>query len=208
MNKLKPQPRRKIAPKKSARKLAATVDRSAHGTEVAPESAVFSSELGWIALVWRGNSLTQISFANPSPAAAAQRAGVEPGTLDEAPAWIQKLAAQLQRYVAGEKVSFGKVALEHKGQTEFQKRVQDACRAIPRGQVRSYGELAAEAGSPGAARAVGSAMRANRFPLIVPCHRVVASGGNLGGFSCPQGVEVKERLLAMEGITLGKRAKG
>ena len=171
-----------------------------------PQAVVFSSDIGWIALAWRGSQLVQVSFANPSPAAAMQRIdvaqGIEPDDLDDAPAWIQKLAANLQRYVAGEKVSFSKVPLDMDGATEFQRRIQDACRAIPRGRVLSYGELAAAAGSPGAARAVGSAMRTNRFPLVVPCHRVVAAGGNLGGFSCPQGVDVKRKLLALEGVTL------
>ena len=92
------------------------------------------------------------------------------------------------------------LALDHL--TPFGRRVVAACRRIPWGQTRSYGELAAECGSPGAARAVGSVMAKNRYPLIVPCHRVLAAGGELGGYSAPDGLKMKRRLLAMEGRTL------
>jgi methylated-DNA-[protein]-cysteine S-methyltransferase len=196
MSKRQPRSRSFVRPAKPAAKDVAAP----------PQAVVFSSEIGWIALAWRGSKLAQVSFAHPSPAAAMQRIdvvpGIEPSDLDDAPAWIQNLAANLQRYVTGEKVSFGKVPLDMDDATEFQRRIQDACRAIPRGRVLSYGELATAAGSPGAARAVGSAMRTNRFPLVVPCHRVVAAGGNLGGFSCPQGIDIKRKLLALEGVKL------
>ena len=85
--------------------------------------------------------------------------------------------------------------------TAFLRRVYAAVRAIPRGSVRTYGEVARAAGSPGAARAVGQAMRRNQTLLFMPCHRVVAAGG-LGGFSCPDGPAVKRRLLALEGVRL------
>jgi methylated-DNA-[protein]-cysteine S-methyltransferase len=65
--------------------------------------------------------------------------------------------------------------------------------------VSTYGDLAAAIGSPGAARAVGSVMARNCFPLIVPCHRVLGAGGSLGGYSAPDGLRMKRRLLAMEG---------
>ena len=72
------------------------------------------------------------------------------------------------------------------------------CRLIPYGQVLTYGELAERAGSPRAARAVGNVMRTNRFPLIVPCHRVVGAAGALGGYSAPTGLKMKRRLLRLE----------
>ncbi|MEX1224432.1 MAG: MGMT family protein, partial [Pirellulales bacterium] len=73
-----------------------------------------------------------------------------------------------------------------------------ACRRIPIGQTMSYAELAAVAGSPGAARAVGNIMAGNRVPIIVPCHRVVGSGGSLGGYSSSGGLRTKRRLLSLE----------
>src|SRR5207237_10388998 len=84
----------------------------------------------------------------------------------------------------------------------YQNRVVRACRRIGRGRVRSYGELAAAAGAPGAARAVGNVMAQNRYPIIVPCHRVVGSAGSLGGFSARDGINMKRRMLHMEGARL------
>jgi methylated-DNA-[protein]-cysteine S-methyltransferase len=81
--------------------------------------------------------------------------------------------------------------------TEFLAKVRKAVRAIPRGETRTYGEVARAAGRPGAARAVGQAMARNPIPLLVPCHRVVASGGP-GGYSGGRGLATKSRLLALE----------
>lgn len=84
------------------------------------------------------------------------------------------------------------------GGTPFQRAVWAAARAIPRGETRTYQQIAAAIGRPGAARAVGQALGANPVPLLVPCHRVLATGGGLGGFT--GGVGLKARLLALEGI--------
>jgi methylated-DNA-[protein]-cysteine S-methyltransferase len=173
------------------------IERSA---TAAPSSTVFSSNLGWILVAWQGDQLTRISFGHSSPAEAAKSAECEPIESAKVPKWIAGLIAKIKKFAAGEKVDWGELPLAQERQTEFQRKVQEACRKIPRGEVWSYGELAAAAGAPGAARAVGSVMRTNRFPLIVPCHRVVAAGGKLGGFSCPAGVEMKLKLLAAEGV--------
>jgi len=87
------------------------------------------------------------------------------------------------------------------GLTPFRRRVLSALRKVGRGKTISYGALAARVGSPGAARAVGSACANNPVPLWVPCHRVLAGGGKLGGFS--GGLDVKRALLALEGYTAG-----
>jgi methylated-DNA-[protein]-cysteine S-methyltransferase len=86
--------------------------------------------------------------------------------------------------------------------SDFQRAVVGHCRRIPPGQTLTYGQLAARVGRPRAARAVGRVMATNRFPLIVPCHRVVAAGGVLGGFSAPQGLAMKKRLLAAEAASI------
>lgn len=164
------------------------------------QATVFNTDLGWIAVAWRAEQLALISFGHDSPAAAAERVDAEPMELSEVPKWVAKVIEKIKKFAAGKPVDWSDVPLGWEKQTPFQQRVRAACRAIPRGEVRSYGELAAAAGFPGAARAVGSVMRTNRFPLIIPCHRVVASGGKFGGFSCPAGVEMKERLLALEGF--------
>jgi O-6-methylguanine DNA methyltransferase len=87
--------------------------------------------------------------------------------------------------------------LDWRGGTPFQQQIWKALLQIPPGRTRTYGELAADAGHPGAARAVGSACGANPIPVLVPCHRVVPSGGGLGGFS--GGLGWKETLLRREG---------
>lgn len=110
----------------------------------------------------------------------------------------EKLLQRLVRYAAGQHDDFLDVPLQTSDRTSFQCRVLAACRAIPRGETRTYGELAHGVGSPRAARAVGQVMATNRVPLVVPCHRVVAAGGKMGGFSAPRGVTMKRRLLELE----------
>lgn len=105
-----------------------------------------------------------------------------------------KLETELDDYFSGKRRTFSvPVALYG---TEFQTRVWQALRAIPYGATCSYGELAARLECPRAARAVGAANGANPLPLIIPCHRVVAAGGRIGGYA--GGVDLKKRLLAME----------
>jgi methylated-DNA-[protein]-cysteine S-methyltransferase len=101
----------------------------------------------------------------------------------------------------GEQCDFDDVLLELPVRTEFQQRILKVTRRIPYGRTMSYGELAERAGFPRAARAVGTVMSCNRFPIVVPCHRVVASGGKTGGYTSPQGVSLKLRLLALEGAS-------
>jgi methylated-DNA-[protein]-cysteine S-methyltransferase len=91
------------------------------------------------------------------------------------------------------------LALDMDGVPEFHRKVYDAARAIPPGETRSYGEVAAALGEPGAAQAVGRALGRNPFPIVVPCHRVLAANGALHGFSAPGGIETKRRMLALEG---------
>jgi len=109
---------------------------------------------------------------------------------------------QLQAYFAGELREFD-LPLDLSGRTEFQGRVLAACRGIPYGATASYGELARRSGHPGAARAVGQVMAGNRLALVVPCHRVLASDGGLGGYG--GGAALKRRLLAMERCQVGWR---
>lgn len=102
----------------------------------------------------------------------------------------------LQRYFAGEDVSLAEVPVDLEYDTPFLSRCAEALRAVPRGEVVSYGELAALAGAPGAARAAGSFCARNRLGLFVPCHRVVSAGG-LGSYGS-YGLAYKRRLLELE----------
>jgi methylated-DNA-[protein]-cysteine S-methyltransferase len=111
-----------------------------------------------------------------------------------------ELAERMRSYFAGARDSFGDVALDLEGLTSFQLAVLGTLRGIPWGEVVTYGELAALAGYPNAQRAAGSVCAHNRFPLVVPCHRVVAASG-IGRYGA-SGVEYKRRLLGLEDVVL------
>jgi methylated-DNA-[protein]-cysteine S-methyltransferase len=108
------------------------------------------------------------------------------------------LVVRIRRYFAGARETFRDVQVELDWCTAFQRRVVATARRIPYGETVTYGELAALAGHPNAQRAVGSVCAVNRFPLIVPCHRVVAADG-LGSYGS-LGLEYKRRLLELEGV--------
>jgi methylated-DNA-[protein]-cysteine S-methyltransferase len=110
----------------------------------------------------------------------------------------QRVVKRLQAFAAGDCVALDGIKVDYGVVTDFQRKVLDACRAIPPGETLSYAELAVIAGAPGAARAVGNVMRTNRIPLVIPCHRVVGSGGSLGGYSAPDGLAMKRKLLERE----------
>lgn len=111
-----------------------------------------------------------------------------------------QVVRRLHRYFAGERVEFGGVEIDLDWCTPFQRAVADALRAVPYGEVVTYGELAALAGHPNAQRAAGTFCAHNRLPLVIPCHRVVAAGG-LGSYGS-LGEGYKGRLLALEGVRL------
>jgi methylated-DNA-[protein]-cysteine S-methyltransferase len=103
----------------------------------------------------------------------------------------------------GEPVDLLDVVLDMDGVPEFHRRVYELTRQILPGETKTYGELAMALGEPGAARAVGQALGRNPFPIVVPCHRVLAAGGKSGGFSAPGGVTTKMRQLEIEGASAG-----
>lgn len=117
-----------------------------------------------------------------------------------APPEVPELIGRFRRFLAGEPVAFDDVQLDLTWATPFQSTLTSVLREIPRGEVVTYGELAALAGRPGAARAAGTFCATNRFALVVPCHRVVAADG-IGGYG-PDGVPIKRRLLELEGVLL------
>jgi methylated-DNA-[protein]-cysteine S-methyltransferase len=112
--------------------------------------------------------------------------------------FVPDVIQRIRRLLSGQPVDFGDVPLDIEWCTAFQRAVVDAARAVPWGDVVTYGELAALAGYPGAARAAGSVCAGNRFWLIVPCHRVVAANG-IGGYGA-SGAALKRRLLELEGV--------
>jgi methylated-DNA-[protein]-cysteine S-methyltransferase len=159
----------------------------------------FESELGWMALAGVKNVLAELTFGHASPREAIGGLSCIAGDGEDVDgAWQCELVERLQAYAAGAPEDFADVAIDMDSVTPFQRRVVKACRAIPYGQTRTYGELAATVGVPQAARAVGNVMAANRTPLIVPCHRVITSSGVLGRYSAGEGTRTKLRLIETE----------
>ena len=118
----------------------------------------------------------------------------EPGWIESRQGVVAETAAQLREYFAGRRTEFD-LPIETEG-TAFQKRVWKGLQAIPYGETISYVELARRIGNPKAMRAVGSANGRNQIPIVIPCHRVIAADGTLGGFG--GGLDVKQRLLDLE----------
>lgn len=119
----------------------------------------------------------------------------------EEPAWVARLREAIAAFFEGDPLdpALLDVPLTERRLPPFRAAVYEALRRVPRGRSVTYAGLAAAAGSPRAARAVGSAMAANDYPLLIPCHRVIGSGGSLAGYSAAGGVAFKERLLRLEG---------
>jgi O-6-methylguanine DNA methyltransferase len=113
------------------------------------------------------------------------------------PAAFKLAQSCLERYFQGDIPALEEITLDLEDAPPFYSAAWEACRRIPPGETRSYAWLAAEAGNPLAARAAGQAMAKNRLALIIPCHRVVGSGGDLHGYGAG-GLKVKARLLEME----------
>ena len=114
---------------------------------------------------------------------------------------VAGMMKQVRDYLAGKRTTFD-LEFDLSWVTPFRRDVLLACAAVPRGQVASYADLAARVGRPRAARAVGNTMRTNPIPIVIPCHRIVASGGGIGGFG--GGLAMKRQLLAIEGAVIAR----
>jgi methylated-DNA-[protein]-cysteine S-methyltransferase len=171
--------------------------------ETPQRSCVFDTASGFSAVAWSAFGATR--FVLPaSTATAAERSlkrrapEAEPGP---PPPEVAEAIALAKRYFSGEPTEFSAVALDLRDQDPFFAQIYDALRRIGWGRTTTYGALAAAVGAPReAARNVGQAMAKNPMPLLIPCHRVLAAGGRIGGFSAPGGAETKARMLRMEGV--------
>lgn len=117
-----------------------------------------------------------------------------------------ELAELTRQYFNGQRVDFSPIACQMPGEATLAGVVLRYCRTIPYGQTISYSRLAQVIERPDAARAVASALGKNAIPLVIPCHRVIYSGGKLGGFSCPGGEDLKRRMLTVEGAMAGPKS--
>lgn len=157
----------------------------------------FPTALGRCAIVWSDSVLTAFALPGAEHRLPAELATATP------PPWIAALVARVQRHLAGEPQDFSDLPYDFSRVPEFHRAVLRATLAVKSGHTATYGDLAYALGQPpGASRAVGTALGANPWPLLIPCHRIVAANGKMTGFSGPGGVDTKAKLLALEGAQL------
>lgn len=156
---------------------------------------IFETPLGWVSIAGSEAGLSLLILPSPSSKAAERAIRARYPDAQPHPTPFADLPHRLRRYFAGEIVTFPD-KLDLGQATPFQRLVWQAVRDIPCGETRSYGWVVCQIGKPRAARAVGQALAANPIPIIIPCHRVIASDGGLGGYG--GGLELKRRLLELE----------
>lgn len=167
---------------------------------------LFDTPVGPCGIAWTGAALAAVQLPETSRAGTLARLRRYVGEeVPEAapPAWVAAAIGRIQALLAGTKDDLADLPLAFEGVPEFHRRVYALARAIPPGEVLTYGEVARRLGEPGAARAVGQALGRNPFAPVVPCHRVLAAGGRAGGFSAEGGAETKLRLLEIERARFG-----
>lgn len=172
--------------------------------EPALRFAVVPTAIGECALVWNAEGQIVGSTLPHAGAEQVRRAvrGWYPGAVEASSGPVAGAVTALTRLLADGVGDLTDVPLDMSAVPPFDRRVYEVVRAIPPGETRTYGEVAAELGAPGTAQAVGQAMGRNPFPPIVPCHRVLAAGRRVGGFSARGGPRTKLRMLETEGVHL------
>ena len=169
-----------------------------------PSFALFETAIGTCAIAWgaRGVIGTQLPEHDDEDTRRRMTRRFA-GAIETAPTpEVRQAIAGIQSHLAGARADLTQIALDPTGLEPFQRRVYDIARTIAPGATMTYGAIALELGEPRASQAVGVALARNPFPIVVPCHRVLAAGGKLGGFSASGGVATKQRLLAIEGVTV------
>lgn len=169
---------------------------------------LFETPLGACGIAWRETPesgsqavVTAVQLPEPTSQATESRIARKAGSNQRSapPPEIVAIIEKIRKHLQGEMQDFRSVALDLENVEPFFRQIYEATRQIPSGQTRTYGEIAKAVGQPAAAQEVGQAMAKNPVPIIVPCHRVAAAGGKLGGFSAPGGPATKAKLLAIEG---------
>ena len=161
---------------------------------------LFDTAIGRCGVAWSDRGLVGVQLPEAADTATRERmlqrfpAAAERPPPPQVRLAIDSIVALLQ----GEPSDLSAIALDMEDVAPFHRRVYEVARAIPPGKTLAYGDIAARLGAPGAARAVGQALGRNPFPMVVPCHRVLAAGGKIGGFSAHGGTATKRRMLAIE----------
>jgi len=163
---------------------------------------LFETQVGTCAIAWSDAGISGLQLPEGAVAATRARAARRYQS-PERPLSVEAQAAVdgIRALLAGQPDDLSSILLDMHGVPAFNQRVYELARRIPPGQTLTYGDIASRVGGRGLARAVGQALGHNPFAIIVPCHRVVAASGAWGGFSAHGGLDLKRRLLELEGMT-------
>lgn len=165
---------------------------------------VFDTAIGPCGVAWSERGLVAVQFPEQDRALTERRLIAKSHSIGAAapPPAVVAVIDGIARYLAGEPVDFSSAPVDLEGIDTFRRSLYQALRGIGFGATTTYGELAKRLGldGPEAARDVGAAMGRNPVPIVIPCHRVLAAGSKLGGFSAPGGTVTKQKLLALEGV--------
>lgn len=170
------------------------------------ETTTFDTALGRFGIGWTEKGLVRVLLPGDDDAALLDRLNRGGGRPGEPTRTIAALMDRIEDYAEGERVDFTDVALDLGGVPDFHRRAYEILVTVGWGETLTYGDLARRLGDVGLSRAVGQAMGANPMPLVIPCHRVLASDGRPGGFSAPGGAASKVKMLALEGVSIGAPA--
>ena len=163
--------------------------------------SIFETAIGACGVAWSERGLIGVELPGRRPAETAARLKrrFPEATQTPAPPAVRDAIEAMVALLAGEPRDLTGVDLDLQGVAAFDRSVYAMARAIPPGETLTYGQIAGRLGDAGAARAVGRALGANPFPIVVPCHRVLGAEGKVGGFSAPGGIAAKARMLSIEG---------
>ena len=167
----------------------------------APGFALFDTPIGRCAIAWGERGVVGVQLPEASEARTLARMRRRFPDTPEAPppAAVERAIEAIVALLQGEAIDLSAITLDMEHVPPFERRVYEVARTIPPGATLAYGDIAARLGAPGEAREVGQALGQNPFPIVVPCHRVLAAGGKVGGFSANGGIATKLRLLTIEG---------
>jgi methylated-DNA-[protein]-cysteine S-methyltransferase len=162
--------------------------------------ALFETAIGSCGVAWSERGIVGVQLPEGNERATRSRLRRRFPDACEAvpPAHVERVISDVVALLGGERRDLRQAVLDQAAVPDFNRRVYDVARSIPAGSTWSYGEVAARLGDRSLARDVAQALGQNPFPIIVPCHRVMAAGGKTGGFSAPGGVRTKLRLLSIE----------
>jgi methylated-DNA-[protein]-cysteine S-methyltransferase len=168
----------------------------------APGFSLFDTAIGRCGIAWSAAGIVALQLPEASEDATRARLGKTCPAAAEGlpPPTVEAVITEVCALLRGASADLSGIVLDMAAVPDFERRVYAVARQIPAGQTLTYGAVALRLGMPGAARAVGRALGRNPFAIIVPCHRVVAAGGAMGGFSAGGGVATKRRILAIEGV--------